>query len=355
MRSAEIVQESVSAIDTAANAIQNWNVTPRNPALSRIYPRLSPMIGTRVTGNDLNDLEGCSVDDTLQLIETVAHTVLIDEHTRTPLIYALPFPNEPYSKKALSLDQIRFRTNAFLGVLRKFWPVPKGFHGVEGEEADEPTVFKHEIADNHIIFMALNPREMQDAISEAVAYNQVERADIMGKPADHPKGRTLKSPHDNVVNSPFGDVIRYEGRDAIKMIDEVSDNAAFLGLMERLLELKSADERDQFVHYYIDLIMNHDIRPDYTDGDSEPNYTRMNAIIDSSYPRYMATQVRQDLHAYFFSNMDNFIQVANFNMRYRGKGRNMTEAEMLEAGHAYIMGMLRVAHKLAGDYQEQTV
>jgi len=313
---------------------ERWKLPRRNSGTW--VPNLNIMIGQR-------EIEGeqvaCSVEDMVALDEEIAQSLLADEHIHTPITYTAPYPRNSEVKRGG--DEIRANNDKWLITISEgHWPIPASYWSDDKQEwRDELGYDSHDTADWHMFFMMTAPREMQDQLTSAAKFGIVDRLRSLDNPD---KRDLLLGDDDNSIELPNATRFSYKGVDAIKIIDEITDNPEMPKLMNTLLEMNSAEERDAYLDRYISLA-NMEYRESY-------DHLRESVPEGTPSPQEWVDQEmkkRNDIEHI----MGQILIITNFNMRHKQR-RNMTEEEKTRAISEYMKGIRRVSHKLAGDVQQ---
>ncbi len=327
---------------------QNWTEPPRRKA--GWIPQLQGLIGQRRTEDGV---VACSLEDMAIIDEEIAHTVLADEHVRTPLIYVVPYPeiskarirggtSDDEATKILANNDKWLISIAGEEGEDGHWPMPMYLtEDGQGLEAD-----RHDTSDWHVIFMMIAPAEMQAEISKAARHGIIERLETLDDPdrkgaAFEGPDRSETSPGLNIIRLPDSSRFSFHDKNAVSIIDSVSDGGDLPRLMNTLLELESAEQRDAYLDRY-ETLANMSHREAHTWlSQTKPEGVDKNVWLDEEY---------QKRREQMLQIMGGMVKIANFNMRYE-ENRNLNADEQQAVVGAYLQGIRRVAHKLAGDGQ----
>lgn len=284
-------------------------------AMAREHPALASIYGMRRSMS--GDTEFCNEADMAQVDAELAR--LLDEESHVPTIYRSPYP-EAIDKRSERDTKIHANNNAWIGVIAAGgWPIPLYYqfqYGQSGRIIDTNAYSAdiHDSTDTHLYYMMLAPRELQREITNTAKLGVLQRQ----APAEDPmsaKWLSLGGDHADLVRVSSDDFIDYGIYDAIAIIDHVTDDECFPNLLEKLMNMGSPDERRAYVDRYALLSLD--------EGLNDPD---AKLLLD---------------------NAGTMIALRNFNIRY-SDGRNMTDTERLEAGQAYLQGIVRMANKLTG-------
>jgi hypothetical protein len=341
----------------------HWNIEPRyapiqpnpdDPEHSMVEPgfgKIAPAFGERVVGDAI---QACSLEDLVVLHQEIAH-VLGDEHSHTAILTIAPQPRHGVSGDT---NEVRANNDAWLIAIRNgHWPLPGSYRRLNSPSSDQPPEYStdlsrdpHDTADNHIAFMLLAPREMQDQLTEAAEHGITELLEALDHPHKH--GGLLLSGERRDDNDPLAfswrGTSRYDEINGMGVVDEISDEPSFMPVMQDLLVLDGSEARQAYVNRYMDLIA--------MPPENRALFLKQ-AAIDA-----LGDDVHREAYRWISSEemkVDNIVRqmrsivaITNFNTRQR-EGRNMTDAEQAGAKQAYLAGLVRVADKLSGDYQPQ--
>lgn len=328
-------QTKIEHIADTVISDDEWDAAPR---YGTTFPRLAAVYGERV-GAD-GELEACSLEDMVKIDIEIAEEVLVDEESRTPILTVAPYPKASLTGKG---PETQANNDAWLRTIRDgHWPIPgsykRDYETKGGDFSDELSYDLHDSADKHLAFMLLAPREIQREITEAAHHGLTRRLDALDNP-EMPKGLVLSGEHDSDVDKHAytwrGEAIR-GSMDAINTIDQISDDPNFLPLINDLLSLESDEEREQYIEHYAALAA----APTEELGTLLEQTAPDNVELDS----WVSTESQKTL--WVGAQMRMITGIANFNMRHR-EGRDLTQAEMSQAQHQYLSGIVRVADKLA--------
>jgi len=265
----------------------------------------------------------CDLDTVTKINETLQATVLAGEHGHIPRVLMPPNPDDITGDPKnvdVWLHSIGYEDT---------WPVMLQRSQTDGKTKP----FSHDESDYHLGNFALFPVEMQDALSEAARHTYEFRQ-------THPDGnRTLVLPSEDArQDDPLAFNLRggptgpgYRG--GIDVIDNISDNNGYMGLLSYL----ATQPESTLTSTFEDLVLMADglrsgelTAPEWDSGVSESEQEKWEMAQDLNVERMMIGDV------------------TNFNMRHR-EGRSITQEEWQKAGDKYLKGILRVAMKIRSD------
>ncbi len=292
---------------------------------------IDAVYGNRYTGegNDIK-VEKCDLGILTRINETIAQTVLTEEHSHIPRVVMPPEPEQHTDSPKNNdfwLDQIGNHDTWPIMQFRKKKVDPTGFHADPNGELE---IFSHDTDDKHLGNLMLFPQEMQDQISEAarhtLAFRQTEKG--KDKPDITVPGDAVDEEKDPLAYNERGGPTSTKYRGGIKVIDDITDNKTYMSLLSSLVNM--SDEEIETVMSEFSAI---------AEGlkTGEMRYNDPNLSAEDSRKISVVADLYDQRHM--------IGDVANFNTRHR-EGRRITEQELQIVQDQYVQGILRVASKI---------
>jgi hypothetical protein len=369
MQGNEFIARSVSPLEesTSFNPNAEWQPYDIDTPIEKL-PNLHPLVGLRL--NARGGLEALSPEETVASTSHLAETVLAEEGTRVPRIYIVPYPN----KKTFELksEEHLARDDAFvITYYEGYAPIPAGRFISDDLSEGLPTesglvVNSHDLRDEHLAFAMSSPLEMQLQLDEltlhviearledtarinklidaGAPFTSMHMRSLILSPNGMPYHQTDRRTADEIM-LPWGHVADYGHVNALWQLESTTANKNQLVILDELLGLPNAKARDDRLEEYLAVAERvSNVVAKHTHGSPHANLTIPRDTHTSSYN--------------ITGMLTNFAAIMNMNSRYRKRegpdftellGENLSNQDLHDAAISYAYGVLRVAHKLAGD------